>query len=401
MKKFLKKKKGIILLLIAVAAAGYFFMRFRQDDSEEIKYHTLKATRGDIQSSFSVDGKMVLDTWKLKFLNSGVVKEIKVKLGDKVKKGQLLAVLDTSAEQAKIAQAQADWQAALVDSSQMAEGGIEYKIKKKIYSNAKDKLEAEDDLYDEYVDEYGKESAQALAQKVKVKAAEAEVKVAKKQLEQLQEEYKVSSYRVSKEKAAYQQARQNLTDYRIVSPVDDAVVAQINGTAGSVVINSNNNTTDPFIVLADGDNYWFEASVEDVEALKIKEGMKVYINLDAYPDDELPGKVLFVSPVAELDANDLASYKVIIELEPTEKIFLSDMMGEAKLVSQEVKDVLKIPGEALVNKGGRQYVIVRDPAGGFQEKEVQTGFTNGREVEITSGLQEGDEVVVIESSGKK
>lgn len=388
-------------MLIAVAAAGYFFMRFRQDDSEEIKYHTLKATRGDIQSSFSVDGKMVLDTWKLKFLNSGVVKEIKVKLGDKVKKGQLLAVLDTSAEQAKIAQAQADWQAALVDSSQMAEGGIEYKIKKKIYSNAKDKLEAEDDLYDEYVDEYGKESAQALAQKVKVKAAEAEVKVAKKQLEQLQEEYKVSSYRVSKEKAAYQQARQNLTDYRIVSPVDDAVVAQINGTAGSVVINSNNNTTDPFIVLADGDNYWFEASVEDVEALKIKEGMKVYINLDAYPDDELPGKVLFVSPVAELDANDLASYKVIIELEPTEKIFLSDMMGEAKLVSQEVKDVLKIPGEALVNKGGRQYVIVRDPAGGFQEKEVQTGFTNGREVEITSGLQEGDEVVVIESSGKK
>jgi multidrug efflux pump subunit AcrA (membrane-fusion protein) len=122
--------------------------------------------------------------------------------------------------------------------------------------------------------------------------------------------------------------------------------------------------------------------------------MKAYIKLDAYPEREFAGDVVFVSPVAELDSNDLATYKVMIAFDGADVKLLSDMAGSADLVSSEVRDVLLISSAAVKNKSGRQMVIVKKD-GNFEEKEIQTGFTNGKQVEIKSGLNAGEEIVII------
>jgi multidrug resistance efflux pump len=274
-----------------------------------------------------VDGTIIFDTWNLEFLNSGIVEKINISLGDNVKKDQVLAVLDASAESNRIAQSTAELRTSVANKDRLSEEGVDYKIKKKSYSATKDRLEAEDDLYDEYVDLYGKDSTQALAQKIKKKSADADRENAKKQLEQVTVSYENAQYQVDKNSAAYRQALQAYDNYEITAPVNGAVVAQINGTEGSVIISSNNNTAEPFIVLVDPNSFWFEAYVEDVEALKIVADMKTYINLDAYSDEEFQGHVIFVSPVAELDANDLATYKVIIAVDGVDVPLLSDMFG--------------------------------------------------------------------------
>lgn len=384
---------GVIVIGLVVYSIVYF--GFLKKDTPELEFTTEKVVKGNIQSSISVDGTIVFDTWNLEFLNSGIVQTINVELGDEVKKDQVIAVLDASVESNRIAQSTADLNASIANRDRISEDGIDYKLQEEKYDAAKDKEDAEDDLYDEYVDLYGKDSIQALSQKVKKESAEDDVEIAKKQLEQVKVSYDNAQYQVDKSSAAYRQSLQVYDDYKIIAPVSGAVVAQINGTQGSVIFNSSNSgATDPFIVLVDPDSFWFEAYVEDVEALKITPDMKAYITLDAYPNEEFEGHVIFVSPVAELDSNDLATYKVIIAVDDIEEQLLSDMFGSAELVSEEVRDVLMISSAAVTNKNGKKVVIIKTSKG-FEEKEVQTGFTNGKKVEITSGLKLGDEIVII------
>ncbi|XLQ20726.1 MAG: efflux RND transporter periplasmic adaptor subunit [Candidatus Moraniibacteriota bacterium] len=394
----MKKAKVIkivgIIVTISLIAYGIIYFGFLKKDVPELEYTTEKVIKGNIQSSISVDGTIVFDTWNLEFLNSGIVQTIDVELGDEVKKDQVIAVLDASAESNRIAQSTADLNASVANRDRMSEDGVDYELQKKKYSASKDKADTEDDLYDEYVDQYGKESTQALSQKIKKESAEDDVKITKKQLEQVEVSYDNAQYQVDKSSSAYQQSLQAYDDYEITAPVSGAIIAQINGTEGSVILNNNNSTTEPFIVMVDPDSFWFETYVEDVEALKITPDMKAYITLDAYPNEEFEGRAIFVSPVAELDSNDLATYKVIIAVDDIEEQLLSDMFGSAELVSEEVRDVLMISSAAVTNKNGKKIVIIKT-SNGFEEKEVNTGFTNGKKVEITSGLKLGEEIVII------
>ena len=231
-----------IVVLISVIVYSIYVLIFAKNNDEGLQYETRKITKGEIQASFSVDGKIIFDTWNLEFLNSGVVKNIAISLGDEVKKGDILAILDASSENDKVAQSKADLDASIAAKERLSEYGVDYKIKKKAYSAAKDKLDAEEDLYDENVDQYGKNSTQALSQKIKVKSAEADVETTKKQLEQVEISYKNSQYQINKSSAVYKQTLQAYDDYKIIAPVDNAIVAQINGTEGSVIINSNNTS---------------------------------------------------------------------------------------------------------------------------------------------------------------
>jgi len=394
----MKKAKVIkivgTVVVVGLVAYGILYFGFLKKDASELEFTTEKVLKGNIQSSISVDGTIVFDTWNLEFLNSGIVQTVDVELGDEVEKDQVIAVLDASAESNRIAQSTADLNASIANRDRISEDGIDYELQEERYDAAKDKEDAEDDLYDEYVDLYGKDSTQALSQKVKKEAAEDDVEIAKKQLEQVEVSHDNAQYQVDKSSAAYRQSLQVYDDYEITAPVNGAIIAQINGTEGSVILNNNNSGTEPFIVMVDPDSFWFETYVEDVEALKITPNMKAYITLDAYPNEEFEGHAIFVSPVAELDSNDLATYKVIIAVDDIEEPLLSDMFGSAELVSEEVRDVLMISSSAVTNKNGKKVVIIKT-ANGFEEKEVQTGFTNGKKVEITSGLQVGEEIVII------
>lgn len=383
---------GIILAGISYASWQYF--DFFGNAAGKIEYKTEKAMQGNIQSAINVDGRVVINTWNLGFLGSGVLDKINVSLGDRVEEGQLLAQLNLDDGMSRLVQAKAELDASILSKDRLAKGGTDYELKKEAYENAKNKLEAEEDLYDEYADEEGKNSTQALAQKVKIKIAEGDVEDAKKQLDQVGANYENSLYQLEKSRASYDQSKYEYAENKIVSPVSGARVAQINGAVGDVLSGNQNVSTLPLIVLADEDNFWFEADIEDADALKVSSGMKVYVKIDSYPDYEFSGETVFVSPVAELDANGIATYKLVIRFDKQNVKLLSDMSGSADLVFEEKRDVLSVSTAAIKEKQGKQIVIVKD-GNGFEEREVRTGFTNGKKVEIISGLRPSEDVVIV------
>ena len=391
-------KKYIISAIVVIVAVGSWQL-WKNNAEKKIndpQYTTEKVMRGDVAVSFSVDGRIVYEKWELNFLNSGIVDNINVKLGDVVKKGQVLASIDIEKINSQVLQAKSELGASGVDLSRVSKNGVDWEMKKRAYDDAKDRLNREEDLYDEYVEIGGKNSAQSLAQKVKVSSAEADVNNAKYQIVQIEESYKKAEYELAKSSSAYSVALSGANDSRILSPKSGAIVDAINGNTGDIVQNNNSSSDNStgFMTLINQDNLWFEASVEDTDALKIQKDMQAYISLDAYPNKKFEARVNFVSLIPEVDANGIPSYKVIIILvNKDDTKLLSDMSGSVELVSKEAKNVLMISNDAVKNVQGKQKVVVKK-GDVFSEREIQTGFTNGKKVEIRSGLEQGEEVVI-------
>ncbi|HAR99916.1 MAG: RND-like protein efflux transporter [Candidatus Moranbacteria bacterium GW2011_GWC2_37_73] len=391
-------KKYIISAVVIIAVFGSWQWWKNNAEKKNIpQYVTEKVVRGDVAVSFSVDGKIVYEKWELDFINSGTVDKINVKLGDIVEKGQVLASIDIEKNSSQISQAKSELGASNIDLSRLSKDGVDYEMKKRAYEDAKDKLDKEEDLYDEYVQANGKDSTQSLAQKVKVSSAEADVNNAKYQMQQVEESYKKAQYELAKSSSAYNIALAGADNSNIISPKSDVIVDAINGNVGDIVSQSSNSSSESsagFLTLINHNNFWFESLVEDTDALKIQKDMLAYVKLDAYPDKKFEARVDFVSLIPEIDANGIPSYKVIITLTNKDDAkLLSDMAGSVELVSKEAKNVLMISNDAVKNVQGKQMVIVKK-GDVFSEREIQTGFTNGKRVEIKSGLEQGEEVVI-------
>ncbi len=391
-------KKYIISAIVVIIAIGSWqlWKNNAEKKNNDLQYTTEKVMRGDVAVSFSVDGRIVYEKWELSFLNSGIVESIDVKLGDIVKKGQILAGIDLEKTSSQVLQAKSELGASNIDLDRLSKNGVDYEMKKHAYDDAKDRLDREEDLYDEYVESGGKNSTQSLAQKVKVSSAEADVNNAKYQISQIEESYKKAEYELAKSSSAYSVALSGANDSRILSPKSGAIVDAINGNIGDIVQGNNSSSDNAagFMTLINQDNLWFEALVEDADALKIQQDMQAYISLDAYPNKKFEARVDFVSLIPEVDANGIPSYKVIVVLiNKDDTKLLSDMSGSVELVSKEAKNVLMISNDAVKSVQGKQKVVVKK-GDVFSEREIQTGFTNGKKVEIKSGLEQGEEVVI-------
>lgn len=381
--------------MLFLGGGFWYWQVSKNKQNGESQYSLEKAVKGDVAVSFDVEGKIAYQRWDLNFSQSGIVKKINVSLGEKVKKNQILATLEAGRVENQIMQAEAQTKLDILNSEGFSESGADYKIKKKAYDNAEEKLDAEKELYDEYIAQNGENSTQTLAQKVKVKAAEADLDNAKAQLKQAEELYQKALYQLDKSQAAQDIAKIDANDLKIIAPVSGAMVASINGLEGMNFSQNNNTNSEEnfFITLIDPEKFWFEAYLEDIDALKVNNGMKAYVSLDAYSDKKFEGSVEFVSPIATIDNNGITSYKTIISLDGGEEKILSDMIGSAMLVSKEVKDVVVVSNNAVYLKDSKQMISVKED-GVIKEREITTGFTNGKKVEIKNGVKAGEEVVI-------
>lgn len=119
--------------------------------------------------------------------------------------------------------------------------------------------------------------------------------------------------------------------------------------------------------------------------------MKARIMLEALPDQEILGTVSYVSRLATIDSNDLSTYKVIIIFNNADQKLLDGMLGEVEIISKESTDVFKIPNSA-VKREGNQAVVYIIENNQLIKSPVELGFTNGKEVEVISGLSSGQSV---------
>lgn len=135
---------------------------------------------------------------------------------------------------------------------------------------------------------------------------------------------------------------------------------------------------------------WLNASVPEAQAALVRTGQTARAELTAYPGETFTGRVAAILPEAQTESRTL---KVRIELPNPGLRLRPGMFTTVGLSSMEPRSALLVPSEAVIRTGRRNLVMVASEDGGYQRAEVQLGREAQGQVEILSGLNEGEKVV--------
>ncbi len=325
--------------ILVVLAGGVFAYKNATATSGDIQIATAKVTKSDLRIAFSVDGKLTIDTYEPGFSVAGKITKVLVKEGDTVKRGQWLATIDAREAQKN--------------------------VEKSLRDYSKERNDFDQDLQVTYFDKEMTDTFKRILEKNQWDLDKAVLDVELKDL-------------------ALQQSR-------VTSPVD-GVIAEIYVKEGDVVGTQNQT---PVLTIVKPNTFSFEAYAEEEDALKITDTQTTSITLDAYDKEQLPAKLSFVSPLATTDSNGLSSYKVTATLENPDDLKLMDgMEGSISFVTKEIKGVIVVPNKAVKRDGSQAYVNVLQADNSAQRTDIETGFTDGKSVEVINGLTPGQEVVL-------
>lgn len=189
------------------------------------------------------------------------------------------------------------------------------------------------------------------------------------------------------------QARNNLGEMQdkideatLVSPIDGQV-GNINGKEGSLI---SANSSESFATIINKDTLFVQVNVEESDINSIDKGQKAYVTFDAVEGLKMEGTVTYISMTAGASNSGVVTYEVRVVLDNVGQTSVKEgMTAFVSFVSDEVKDVLRLPVAAVTNVDG--VASVKKADGKYQE--VVTGFTDGSMVEIVSGLEEGEKIV--------
>ena len=173
----------------------------------------------------------------------------------------------------------------------------------------------------------------------------------------------------------------------IFAPIDGTVILR-NFEPGQTF-----TTSDALLVMSD--RLSVKAQVDETDISQIKLRQKADIVLDAYPEIKTPAHVDHITPDAKT-INSVTTYIVDVIADSTPKYMLSGMTANVTFFIKNKEDVLLAPAEAVKNKDGYFYVIMEDPSSSSKtiDKTIETGISDGKNVEILSGLSKGDVVLI-------
>lgn len=227
----------------------------------------------------------------------------------------------------------------------------------------------------------------------------------------------ITSYqaKVDSSKEAWDLAKAQLAKIKAPARNEDVVLAQsaldsvkkqiegsiikapINGTITKInyEVGEQSMAGNPAVVMLGENNFEIEVLISEADITKIGKENVVEITLDAFGDDVVFGGKVFSIEPAETVIQDVIYYKVIIEFDKVEKMNIkSGMTANITIFAKEKRDVLMIPGRAVIQKVGNGKIVRVLSSGKIEERSVETGLRGDDGViEILFGLEEGEEIV--------
>jgi multidrug efflux pump subunit AcrA (membrane-fusion protein) len=321
---------------------------------------------------------------------SGKITSLPVKLGDYVKKGQVLFRLDeqdlqnsVKSAEAALAVAQANLKQAGSSSDQglvQAQNGL--KQAQQALSDAQINQQRMQQLFSQ-----GAISAQQLEQaNTQLTNAQTAYANAQQALEAAQQKtsIQVSQASVNQASVALQTAREQLANATVTAPID-GYVSSVTGAVGQMAGGS------PVVVIVQTNPLLVKANLSEDDVTKVKVGTPVKVHVQS-TGQELDAQVTAVSPVMD---SQLKAYPVEISIPNPSNELKSDMVVTVTFPSTDVEGAnsLVISRSAIFEREGKQYVfkLEGDVA---KQVEITTGVGTSDQIQVTSGLSEGDQVVV-------
>lgn len=190
-----------------------------------------------------------------------------------------------------------------------------------------------------------------------------------------------------------------LENYYITSPIS-GTIAYKNNKLGDVISNFQSTTSNIMVTVADSSVKKFEMEVDELDIAKVKVGQEVIITIDALEGKTYSGEVTNINTIGKAVAG-ITSYTVLVELENYPEIY-AGMNVDAEIQISSVPNVMRVPLSA-VRKGN---VVYRKNADanyqdadtsvpmGYEKVTVEIGHNNSDYIEIISGLNDGDVVLI-------
>jgi membrane fusion protein (multidrug efflux system) len=208
-------------------------------------------------------------------------------------------------------------------------------------------------------------------------------------------------YELDAAKANWELARLQLSYCDIRSPIDGTVtqrldVVKVGNTVTPVggVIESGESS---LFVVEDLDTLMLRVNVPERELAKLSVGQPAQLTFDAVPNHVFEGKISLISPYVSAET---ATFAVRIHVTKTEGLLRPGMFARVAIIYERKPDALQIPRTALLDGDGPPKVfVVKDNKAA--ERAVQLGLSNGAWIEVTDGLKDGEQVIVVGQNAVK
>ncbi len=430
-------KKILLIVVILLVAAGVVVGTVLHSRSDVPAVTTAKAVHGDLVSTVSGTGQIRPKT----FVNVGAtsfgrITHLFVKEGDHVKKGQLLATIESeqpasavAAQEATIASSRTNVQS-YIAAEKTAEANVEeaqadLEQKKFDYQRAqalyKDNLIAKQD-FDAKKAAYDVDVATLAQRQAAVAQAKAQTASARSQVQQ--------------NTAMLQGDDYSLGLTRSIAPFDGLVTNVPVREGETVVVGIQNAEGSTLMTLADMSVITAEVKVDETDIVNVALGQTASVTVDAFPGQTFTGKVTEVGDQALLRTTGVATsqsttgteeakdFKVVVTLDPTSVDLRPGLSCTAKITTANKPNALTIPIQALVMRDPAQeatffknhgkasstaapavpgnqanlvqgvYLLVKDDNRlRVRFVPVTTGITGTTDIEVLSGLKQNDEIV--------
>ena len=413
------KKKTLIYLVLGLLGVGAWLMFTGEEAPKtpgKIPFKTARVIQGDLVVKISATGVVEPNFQvEVKSKASGEVLKFNYEEGDRVKKGQLLLQLDKSDEIRSVSRAKADLSSATakLKKAKTALLSQETKYKTTLRSaqsqveeaeanlkESEDKLKRQEDLFQKKF--ASQEALQAAQTAYKVNQenliqARSSVQAAKDAIHDVEvkkHEIDLARVEVQRAKIALAEAKERLDETEIFAPISGVLIEKLveqGQIISSGISNVSGGTT--LANLADLSRLFIIADVDETDIGSVQTNQLVKITADAYPGKTFTGKVERISPRGQVE-NSITIFKVKIEIIGEGKEILKPMMtANVDIISEELKDVLYLPREAIRVEKSKKYaaILVNDKP---EEVPVTTGVRNPIHIQILSGLKAGQEVLV-------
>jgi len=355
-----------------------------------------KVEKGDLAKSVVATGKVTpITKVEVKSKASGIVKNLLVDYGDRVKKGQLLAQLDKieieaqveqskaalEAAQANLKSSQADFERAKVDAE-----GPDVPLLKRAYDRAISM--AKDGVVSTSALEDAQKNYELALNKQNV--SKAQVTVLKAKIAQ-------AGANVAQDQANLKQLDEQLSYTDIISPIDGIVLSrdvQMGDAVSSILVLGSSATL--VMTLGDTSEVYVKGKVDESDIGKVYLGQRARIKVESFKDKTFDGKVTKISPMG-VEKDNVTTFEVRVSIQNPGGELKAEMTANAEIILEEHKAVLQIPeGAILYDKDKKASVEIPDPKGkeGKNKIAVNIGISNGAKTEVLSGLKEGDQVVL-------
>ena len=385
---------GLFIGVLILGVAGYSVLARPASAIDPSRLATVE--RGDLARSVVATGRIEpISKVEIKSKANGIIKELRVQIGDMVNENQVLAELDKDNLEAQLREARA----ALAGAQANLKAGEAELVKNQVEAEGPDVPFARRNL--ERAEQLMKD---ALISQQSLDDARGALDLALNRQKGARAQLGVSGARVSQAGAAVAQAQatmeraqEELNNSTIRSPIRGMVLSRDLeiGSPVSSILNLGANAT-LVMVLGDISKVYVRGKVDEADIGMVRLGQPARIRVETFKDRPFEGGVTQIAPMG-VERDNVVTFEVRVSIDNATGALKANMTANAEIVLEEHKGTLIIPESAVIYDAQRR-TFAEVPSGraktGRERVAIKVGVSNGTRTEVLSGLAQGQKVVV-------